>query len=238
MSTLPIFDSEKELLDKEKTSSAVSSSPPNTFLSTSDFLRYLLPFVSTSTLPSLLLTSKQYHLITSAHISLLLKLGTLRIHSGVDSVKSSNSKRVTSIMSFYNIHKIGDFACSDLPNLLNVDIPFGVNKIGKSSFRYCKHLQVLQFPTSLEVIDSNAFTDCTSLKTLNLRTTKLTTLGSASFYNCSSLSQCLIPETLVNWGSDVFYNRVNLVEDGIDVNDEIDEEDVTCEVIDYLRTQN
>ena len=46
---------------------------------------------------------------------------------------------------------------------LQIDLPDGLLKIGKRAFARCKHIREIRLPSSLQIIDDEAFADCSSL---------------------------------------------------------------------------
>ena len=61
-------------------------------------------------------------------------------------------------------------------------------------------------------------------------------LGDGAFHSCTSLREMKIPDSLQKFGGSVFDNCYELVPSTIDIDDEINDDDVTSEVVTYLRS--
>ena len=93
----------------------------------------------------------------------------------------------------------------------------------------------MSFPMTLKSIGDYAFVVCSSLDNVNLLHTNLQELGRSAFAGCDELESMTIPDSLQKVGDDVFVYSSKLVPSSIDINDEINENDVTSKVIAHLR---
>ena len=146
-------------------------------------------------------------------------------------------KEVTKAVFLLNITKVGYCACLRASILVAVDIPEGITIIGEGSFHNCSSLKDITFPKSLTLIGKWSFGHCHSLERVVLHHTNVQELGTWAFAGCTSLREMKIPDSLQKFGSSVFTNCSKLFPSTIDIDDEIDEDDVTSEAIAYLRSR-
>ncbi len=78
-------------------------------------------------------------------------------------------------------------------NLKHVEIPEGIEKIGKSSFFDKRGIISVKFPASLREIDSRAFRNCISLEKVVFREEQIQ-IHEDAFKNCSSLREIVMPD--------------------------------------------
>jgi hypothetical protein len=128
-----------------------------------------------------------------------------------------------------NVTTIVDNAFEDCLALQNANLsPINsvLTTVGDTVFKGCTNLHTIQFPNSLELLESGTFMNCTSLETMILNenvvqlgdstfegctalqnvifSTKLQSLGRATFRRCISLVQVLFPESTTVVGTDTF----------------------------------
>ena len=80
-----------------------------------------------------------------------------------------------------------------LTNLKHVEIPEGIEKIGKSAFFDKRGIISVQFPATLQEIESRAFRNCISLETVAFRREGIV-VHEDGFQNCSALREVRMPE--------------------------------------------
>lgn len=68
----------------------------------------------------------------------------------------------------------------------------------------CKSLQTVDWPESLQLIESEAFNDCNALQSIDLSKTKVETIEGRAFTNCTSAENVVFPETLKAIGDNAF----------------------------------
>ncbi|GMH74172.1 hypothetical protein TL16_g06390 [Triparma laevis f. inornata] len=211
------------------------------FMYTPEFRRHFVEFVHVQTLTKLRLATKGWNAAADAMIYEGLQSGELIVHDGKDISYdiARHRKEICALISraIFLLTKIGEHACAFATNLIIVEIPEGIERIGENAFYECRSLTTVSFPTTLRLIEDGAFGWCSSLKNIDLLHTNLQELGNAAFDYCSELKSMTIPNSLKTFGDDIFYKCDKLVPDCIDINDEINDDDVTSEVIAHLRSQ-
>ncbi len=80
-----------------------------------------------------------------------------------------------------------------LTNLKHVDIPEGIQRVGKSSFFDRRGIISVTFPSSLKEIESRAFRNCISLEKITFQEEQMI-IQEDAFKNCSSLKEVCMPD--------------------------------------------
>ncbi|GMH70622.1 hypothetical protein TL16_g05455 [Triparma laevis f. inornata] len=236
----------------EASSEAISSASFIGWMLTPEFHRHLLTYIPLDTLLTMKVLSKEFDETTRAYIAKRVEDGEMIFHRGVDIAfdlaNSSEGERTefmgdatwwnglaTQIVFLQNIPWIGDWACLLAVNLVVVDIPGGVWRIGESAFVRCSSLTTVSFPTTLTSIDEFAFEYCESLDNVDLLHTNLQELGQGAFGWCPELNSMTIPDSLNTFGVFAFHECSKLVPSNITVNDMTI--DTTPDVVVHLRSQ-
>ncbi|GMH81935.1 hypothetical protein TL16_g09094 [Triparma laevis f. inornata] len=241
---------EEGILDHPPAESSTTSTPPPTapvrvdeFMFTESFMIHFVEYVQGDTLMRLRLATKGYNAAADALIDKGVESGTMIVHGGNDLsfeeafAREERHALVTRAIFLLDITKIGDRACCYATNLVDVEIPEGIKSIGMNAFRDCWSLTTVSFPTTLISIGRFTFVGCEILESVDLFHTNLQELGRYVFWGCSELKSITIPLSLQTLGDNIFYQCSKLVPSHIDVNDQINKEDVTSEVIDYINPQ-
>jgi len=99
---------------------------------------------------------------------------------------------------------IGDdtFSCS---NIVSVQLPQMLRKIGSAAFCHCHHLERVTIPKQVELIDSFAFADCRSLRNIAFPES-VVAIGHYAFSDCVSLREIILPPTLKFIDDNAFQN--------------------------------
>ena len=82
-------------------------------------------------------------------------------------------------------------------------IPDDVTKIGSDAFNNCTCLKSINIPYSVTHIGSGAFYNCTNLKSINI-SDSVTYIGNWAFNNCKKLQSINIPNSVTYIGKGVF----------------------------------
>lgn len=106
-----------------------------------------------------------------------------------------------------SIYIIENYAFSECRSLKEINIPTGVKNINVGVFYKCKNLENIIFSSDLKKISHVAFFNCSSIKELDLSlNSKLETIGSNAFSDCSFLSKVILPDTLEVIENNAFSN--------------------------------
>ena len=79
-----------------------------------------------------------------------------------------------------------------------------LQRIGGSSFQYCRELAELTLPDGLDRLCSWAFHDCDALKSVDMSKMHLTRIENYCFYSCNNLESVKLPQTLVTIEENAF----------------------------------
>ena len=121
----------------------------------------------------------------------------------------------TRVIFLLNTTKVGEYACYYAENLVVVDIPEGIERIGYETFSRCINLTAVSFPATLTLIGDGAFFLCSSLEIVDLRHTNLQEIEYSAFYGCSELKSMTIPDALQTLGRMVYKECSKLIPSGI-----------------------
>ncbi|MBQ9658995.1 MAG: leucine-rich repeat protein, partial [Clostridia bacterium] len=99
-------------------------------------------------------------------------------------------------------------------NILKVELPETVTKIGKTAFGDWKTLSFgkmteIKMSSNVTVIDLSAFCNCSSLTSINIPE-NVTVIDLSAFDNCSSLTSVKIPENVTRIRQLAFYGCTSL----------------------------
>lgn len=102
-----------------------------------------------------------------------------------------------------SVTTLGSNAFSECKNLKTVELPKGLTTMGS----YCFEKTIIEkivLPGSLEVLETSTFLNCSLLSTVII-SDGVTKLGSQAFRGCKSLKTLNIPSSVVELGSDLFW---------------------------------
>ena len=122
---------------------------------------------------------------------------------GCDKLKLSNHSSHFKIQNNLLLSSDGSLLISYMGKGSSVTIPDCVRSIGRSAFSECISLKTLNLPAGLTSIGDSAFSWCNSLKTLNLPA-GLTSIGNSVFYGCTSLKTLNLPDGVKSIGNYAF----------------------------------
>ena len=128
--------------------------------------------------------------------------------------------RVRSIVIEDGVTSIGDYAFSEMDDVISVSIPDSVETIGVYSFHMCYELTEVNIPGGVVSIGMYAFYWCTSLTSVTMADS-VTTLGDGLFGECGTLVNVKLSEGLTALPKGLFINCRKLAEvdipDGVTV---------------------
>ncbi|GMH91683.1 hypothetical protein TrST_g13839 [Triparma strigata] len=239
-------DDEEEVIEgSESDSAAAPAVGGDDFMHTDDFRRLFVEFVMVDTLVAMRWLDRKWHKVVEKKLTELEEdepHDEVIVHGGNDIrgdeafARRERMKQVTKVIFLLNIRKVGDCACLWASILVIVDIPEGITSIGNYSFSRCSSFKDISFPKSLTSIGNWSFHYCSSLERVDLLHTHVQKLGGGAFGNCTSLREMKVPYSLQNFGNNVFFKCSKLVPSTIDIDDKINDDDVTSEVVAYLRS--
>ena len=93
------------------------------------------------------------------------------------------------------------YGCEDLSE---VNLPYGLKRIGTGAFAYCSSLKDVVIPNSVDTMETSVFSICTSLSSVTI-STGLTYIPEYTFSACEKLSSIIIPESIVDIQYKAFY---------------------------------
>lgn len=113
--------------------------------------------------------------------------------------------------------KIGSLAFYGCKNLVTVTIPDTVEVIGEFAFTGCEKMEYMTMGGNVRTIGQYAFSECYSLRALQLPGS-LTSIGAKAFYRCESITSVIIPERVTSMGMLAFGYCKSLVSADIRAN--------------------
>ncbi len=97
----------------------------------------------------------------------------------------------------------------------SVSIPSSVKVIGSGAFSNCSSLSSIIIPNGVTEIGASAFAACTSLNSIIL-SNSVVSIGNNAFSNCTSLKSITIPSSVLKIESTSFGSCTNLMEINVD----------------------
>ena len=94
-------------------------------------------------------------------------------------------------------------------NLTEFTIPDGVMQIKSEAFRDCTELKSVTIPNSVTSIGDLAFFECTNLTSITIPNS-VTSIGDSAFSQCSNLASITIPNSVTSIGDSAFFKCSNL----------------------------
>ena len=108
----------------------------------------------------------------------------------------------------YPVTEIGEYAFEH-SSIKTVQLPEGIEYIGRYAFRYCFGLTDIILPESLKTINDSVFYKCTSLKRIQI-SEGVESIGENAFRSCTELTDIVLPNSLKTIGSSAFAECTSL----------------------------
>lgn len=105
----------------------------------------------------------------------------------------------------YRVISIADLAISRQDELPSVQLPNGLETIGKETFWRDLSITSLSIPNTVTALGPSAFRSCENLRNIKL-STGLKEIPYQAFQNCYQLDNVIIPEGVTQIGMDAFIN--------------------------------
>lgn len=126
------------------------------------------------------------------------KITKVTVGNNVTQIRKNTFSQCTKLKAVSlgkNTVSIGDRAFYKCTALTQIVFPGKVAKIGKQSFYGCKRMVKAAIPASVKSIGSKAFANAPKLKTIVIKTTRLTSknVGSSAFQGISSKAAAKVP---------------------------------------------
>ena len=129
-----------------------------------------------------------------------------------------NGKQIVNLEIPDGVSRIGDGAFSGAKGILSVKIPDSVVEIGSHAFQFCKQITKVDLGNSLTTISAYAFSGCTALQSIRMPDS-VTRLDGDTFYGCTSLKNVTLSRSLDRIKAytfrDCFALRSIIIPDGV-----------------------
>lgn len=137
-------------------------------------------------------------------VNVLTDVELLKVKGPLNSTDWATIKQMTNLLAIdlseATITSVPNNAFDGLSRLSNVKLPEGPTTIGSYAFRGTQLLNI-DIPNSVTSIGEGAFYQ-TRVRTVNFGTdSKLTTIGYQAFYQCTSLTEFIMPNTVTKLGT-------------------------------------
>jgi len=117
----------------------------------------------------------------------------------------AHNTSIYSIVIADGVTSIGNFAFSNIENLVNISIAGSVSDIGMGAFKNCRKLLSVVIPEGVIILKDVIFDDCHNLKNITIPNS-VTSIGDRTFCNCQSLKNVTLPNKLTSIGPSAFSN--------------------------------
>lgn len=128
--------------------------------------------------------------------------------------------------SFWNgVNEIGEVAFPSSDKLTSIDIPSSVAIIQDEAFSFCQFLKVVKLNKGIKSLKTRVFLDCDKLETINIPSS-VEYMGASVFMGCNNLKNVTIENGVYNIPFSCFYGCGNLAE--IDLPQSINSIDISA----------
>ena len=130
----------------------------------------------------------------------LTSLKSVQIPDSVSSIGSNAfaNSGLETVLIPGNVKTIGFRAFAQISNLESATIENGVTSLDDNVFYGCASLKTVQLPDGLEQIGKSCFERCTALTGMNIIPNSVTSLGSGAFSGCTALANVTLPSGLTS----------------------------------------
>lgn len=92
-------------------------------------------------------------------------------------------------------------------------VPEGIRAIANSAFLYCRYMEKVEMPSTLQIVGEGAFQDCYALDSMKMKATTPPSVFSDSFRNVPLTMTLAVPcSTLVTYADASYWNVFEIVE--------------------------
>ena len=107
----------------------------------------------------------------------------------------------------FKVTSIGKNAFKACKKLKSVTIGKNVTVIGVSAFQYCKALTKITIPANVQVIDRNVFAHDSNLKTITVKSKKITQVGTKAFKGINRKAKIKVPSSKLAQYKELFSQK-------------------------------
>ena len=139
----------------------------------------------------------------------LAQASAIIVDEGITIVCGLSGRDVKYVKLPNTLEAIEDECFGDCSNLIAINIPSNVNKIGAGAFKGCESIQMIILPENITVIPDDLFKNCKRLVDLHF-SNKTTAIGKRALYGCESIRKLDLPNTVISVGEGCFENMTHL----------------------------
>lgn len=157
--------------------------------------------------------------------------GDITINCSIPNATSNNQGKFygalfRSVTFGYSVTSVGSYAFENCNKIENINFPSSITSIGNYAFLNCSGVKSIVIPSSIRFIGSNAFSGCTGTAIINCDVSayaffnskiteasiegNATVIGNLAFAYCRNLTKVTIGNSVLNIGSEVFYDTSSL----------------------------
>ena len=114
----------------------------------------------------------------------------------ITKIKRKNGKIIGGTISYIGPYNMNSKSINIKDKVKIASVMFSITEINSYAFINCKNLTKASIGVNITKIWANAFTGCKKLRSINVKTTKLKSIGSKAFKDISSKAKFKIPKKL------------------------------------------
>ena len=137
--------------------------------------------------------------------SVIWKPVTCTVGSGDSAPFYSTSSKITSFTFADGVQLVPAYICKNMSKLDTIVLPPSVNRLGQNAFTYCTSLKSINLPVTQKTLPVGFLEGCSALESIVLPAT-LTTISTDVFYGCTNLANVTLHEGIETIGERAFYN--------------------------------